>query len=408
MKKRFTPLFLASILTIAVVFNSCEEEEKPIISVPAVLENVPIADFTVERNFLEVTLDANTSENAKTYSWNFGDGSDGASGASVTHTFDKNGDYNIILTVANLTAEESAEQEVKALVDTETMQVMVRREPIEPVADFSFAIEDVKVTFTDLSVDAATYAWDFGVEGIDNDTSISKSPIYTYSESGTYTVTLTVKSIDDLESTVTKEVTVIKPVVTGPTFRNGTFDEFDASGETPNTDPWRAIRDMNNDDWVAPSALQTWIRTNPSLADATVTAGMSTSKNDGAFALKLEGLQRRAYQQIPVENGKSYKISFFGRSDAPVDNIAHMRAYVFGSEILDEETLDTNLGTADVLGSNKKYVEYTLIFTATTDIAVFYLRTLDGIAGYLEMVLLTNSMPLERRQTLTHGEQFVI
>jgi len=33
---------------------------------------------------------------------------------------------------------------------------------------------------------------------------------------------------------------------------------------------------MNNDDWVAPSALQTWIRANPNLADATVTAGMTT------------------------------------------------------------------------------------------------------------------------------------
>jgi len=69
-----------------------------------------------------------------------------------------------------------------------------------------------------------------------------------------------------------------------------------------------------------------------------------------------------------------------------VDNTAHMRAYILDAEILDEDTLDTNLGTVDIVGSDRKYQEYTFEFTATTNKAIFYLRTLDTIVGYLDDV----------------------
>ncbi|MEL7147149.1 MAG: PKD domain-containing protein [Bacteroidota bacterium] len=73
-----------------------------------------------------------------------------------------------------------------------------------PTAAFDFVIgEDGLVTFTDLSVGADSYEWDFGdMTG----TSTMASPTYTYTASGTYTVTLTVTNAagtDENSTTVT-------------------------------------------------------------------------------------------------------------------------------------------------------------------------------------------------------------
>lgn len=56
-----------------------------------------------------------------------------------------------------------------------------------PKASFSFEVEDLTVTFTNISKDATTYAWEFG----DGETSTEANPVHTYAENGTYTVTLT-------------------------------------------------------------------------------------------------------------------------------------------------------------------------------------------------------------------------
>lgn len=56
-----------------------------------------------------------------------------------------------------------------------------------PKASFSYEVEDLTVTFTNISKDATTYAWEFG----DGETSTEANPIHTYAENGSYTVTLT-------------------------------------------------------------------------------------------------------------------------------------------------------------------------------------------------------------------------
>jgi hypothetical protein len=63
---------------------------------------------------------------------------------------------------------------------------------------------DTVATFTNTSVGATTYAWDFG----DGNTSSTTSPVHTYSNSGTYTVTLTAtngncESIDSFDVVIT-------------------------------------------------------------------------------------------------------------------------------------------------------------------------------------------------------------
>ncbi|MEN9440942.1 MAG: hypothetical protein RLZ33_1019 [Bacteroidota bacterium] len=76
---------------------------------------------------------------------------------------------------------------------------------------------DTVATFTNTSVGASTYAWDFG----DGNTSTSTSPVHEYSAAGTYTVTLTAtngacESVDSFEVVITvvglEEITSISSV----------------------------------------------------------------------------------------------------------------------------------------------------------------------------------------------------
>ena len=76
-----------------------------------------------------------------------------------------------------------------------------------PVADFTYAIDGLTVTFTDASTDAdtddtLTYIWDFGDEG----TSTDQSPTHEYAANDTYTVILTVSDGTDTD---TKEQEII-------------------------------------------------------------------------------------------------------------------------------------------------------------------------------------------------------
>lgn len=76
-----------------------------------------------------------------------------------------------------------------------------------PRAAFDFTIDGATVTFQDLSVGADSYSWDFG----DNTgTSTEAAPSYTYTESGSYMVSLTVTNAGGTD-TGEAEVTVRVP-----------------------------------------------------------------------------------------------------------------------------------------------------------------------------------------------------
>lgn len=62
-------------------------------------------------------------------------------------------------------------------------------EPAAPLADFQFLIEGTQVTFNGTVANADNISWDFG----DGTTSNEEDPVYAYSETGTYTVVMTVK-----------------------------------------------------------------------------------------------------------------------------------------------------------------------------------------------------------------------
>lgn len=62
--------------------------------------------------------------------------------------------------------------------------------------DFKYSIEDLTVTFSNLSIGAKSYEWNFGDDSI----STEKSPVYTYKNYGEYTVTLKALNGNEIDS----------------------------------------------------------------------------------------------------------------------------------------------------------------------------------------------------------------
>lgn len=101
-KLNFRNLLLTAAAIGVTTFYSCGEEEKT----PA-----PVADFTVSVSGKAITI-VNTSTDAETYAWDFGDGGTSAE-MTPTHTYDANGSYVVKLTVTN----ESGEDDKSAAVE---------------------------------------------------------------------------------------------------------------------------------------------------------------------------------------------------------------------------------------------------------------------------------------------------
>jgi len=120
-------------------------------------------------------------DNTYKISWEFGDGGK-SNQVNPTHTYTKEGTYTVSLSVVS---------PIGCRKDT-VFQRLIKVSP-SPVADFEFApkqatIIDNKVVFTDKSLDAVRWIWDFGNEFDSND----RNPIHLYPDTGRFTVTLVV------------------------------------------------------------------------------------------------------------------------------------------------------------------------------------------------------------------------
>lgn len=159
------------------------------IIIPVTVAALPTPSFTYTQtcgtNVLSFT---NTSSVASPStitgtSWDFGDPASAPNNTSTlsnpTHTFSGLGNYTVTLII---TTSDGCSQTI-------TQQVSVSQN-----ATAAFTATTVcsnsPMQFTNNSLNAATYHWDFGVGALTNDTSNVVNPSYTYTNSGTYTVTL--------------------------------------------------------------------------------------------------------------------------------------------------------------------------------------------------------------------------
>lgn len=140
---------------------------------------VPDAGFTANIDELTVTFD-NTSVNATSYVWDFGDGTAGTEEQPV-HTYSQDGTYGVTLTATNDCGSVSTNGQFTVVTP--------------PSAAFSAAITKgctpFEVQFSnESSANAASFAWEF--PGGTPATSTLENPVVTYNTAGVYSVKLTV------------------------------------------------------------------------------------------------------------------------------------------------------------------------------------------------------------------------
>ncbi len=153
---------------------------------------------------------AKTSKPAKSYLWNFNDGST-SDDENPNHKFLNSDDlrkaFDISLTVLDVNGCENT-----AVYDT-----LVKVSPV-PTAGFNFVPEEAKITdsqvdFTNTSHAATLYLWDFG----DSNYSVETDPVHSYEDMGVYNMTLEAVNSFGCADTIVKQISVVFDKINPPT-----------------------------------------------------------------------------------------------------------------------------------------------------------------------------------------------
>lgn len=149
---------------------------------------LPEASFDLVTDSTIFTF-TNTSANATSYLWDFGDGTF-STDTNPVHTFAGSpcSERLIVLTSNN-----------NCGADSDTL-LIPHGDPVSPTASFTYDATDLAVTFSNTSQFTESYLWDFG----DGTTSTEANPVHTYANPGQYLVQLTVEEycgiLNDIEA----------------------------------------------------------------------------------------------------------------------------------------------------------------------------------------------------------------
>ena len=188
--------------------NSCVHS----IQVKNVDNNLPVASFTVNIETADIneTLLFDGSESYDSdgvivsYSWDFGDGTTGAE-TEVDHKYNVSGVYTVKLTIID---DDGAIGE--ATLSVTVTNNVVNSSPVASFTKNATTVAQEEAIYFDASESydsdgtIVSYTWDFG----DANTATGVTVEHAYSESGKYTITLTVTDNDGVSSSVVAETTV--------------------------------------------------------------------------------------------------------------------------------------------------------------------------------------------------------
>lgn len=160
--------------------------------------------ISAQQTLASVSFSANVAggDGNYRYAWEFGVLGATSTIANPTYVYSESNDYAVSLTVTD----------GKGVRATDLIFINVE---VPPTASFSFAASDLRVTFSDSTsagVGALSYQWTFG----DGASSSESSPVHTYSQAGSYNVTLTVTDTKDNTSIASRTVAVTAAVVVPP------------------------------------------------------------------------------------------------------------------------------------------------------------------------------------------------
>jgi PKD repeat protein len=184
----------------------------------------PTANFTYSVSGLTVSFTDTSTDSGGTigsHAWTFGDGGT-SSAVNPSYTYSAGGTYSVTETVTDSGS---------GATSSKTSAVTVSASGGTPVANFTYTISGLTVSFTDTSTDSGgsigTHSWNFG----DGTTSTAANPSHTYANAGTYSVSETVTdSVNNRSSTKTVSITV-SASTSSQLIVNGSF-------ETGSAAPW--------------------------------------------------------------------------------------------------------------------------------------------------------------------------
>jgi PKD repeat protein len=221
-----------------------------------------------------------------------------------------------------------------------------------PQAGFSFKPNEAnykELTFTNTSLSATDYVWDFG----DGNTSTDKNPSHTFVVDGTYTITLTATDKLQVNNAFTTTVEIKAPVSSfKPEILNAGFDD---QGDDDYRDNWR-----NSD---LGGAIQI----------------TSSPIHEGVKAAKLPAAgDRIGYQLITVERNKEYTLSFhYTLQTSPVGSI---KVAVLAGDVKDPAQIDAKTIESVTLNdqtSASTYISGSVTFNSgdNSQVAIYFTNT---------------------------------
>ena len=192
-----------------------------------VVNTTPTAGFSSSVSTTMVTF-TNTSDNATSYSWDFGDGNSSTS-MSPSHTYAGDGTYDVELTATN---------ECGSVTTTETITIVTA-----PVGGFNANVTSgcapLTVNFDDDSSDNVT-SWSWSFPGGTPSSSTVPNPTVTYNNMGTYTVTLVVSNVAGSATVVQTDFIIINDIPTASFGSNttGTDVSFNNTSDNATSFSW--------------------------------------------------------------------------------------------------------------------------------------------------------------------------
>ena len=192
---------------------------------------------------------------------------------SPSYSYTIPGTYTVGLTVTNTAGSNTTQK---------TGYITVSPAPVAPSAAFTSNNQagtvPLTVTFTDQSTGTApfTYAWDFNNDGTRDST--SQNPSFTYQNTGTYTVKLTVTNTVGSDVETKSGYITVSPVPVAPT---AAFAADEQSGTAPLT-----VEFTDQSTGTAPFTYA-WDFTNDGTRDSTSQNPSFTYQNPGTYTVKL-------------------------------------------------------------------------------------------------------------------------
>lgn len=236
-----------------------------------------------------------------------------------------------------------------------------------PAADFTITPDPdnaLLVQFTNTSVSATDFSWDFG----DGNISIDKDPVNLFPAEGTYTVTLTATDKLGATNTLVEDIEVVVPKFYQPIILAPGFEEDPDDAAFDPRDPWRAPEGSRDN---RPTGLGGPFQISSSPVTYGVQAGKLPSDNT-----------RCGYQLVAVEPDTDYNLTFYYTMKAspagtvtvailggPVSTPAEVGPATIASTTVSDQTSESDY-VKEFLSFNSGSNTAIVIYVTNTDVEV--------------------------------------